>query len=340
MTGVPICLPEHPRFANQTERHVWTLLRDQLMDDDVLLAGVRVTDRMKDHEADLVVISPGAGVLIVEVKGGSVWRADGEWWQSRGSSRARIDPVGQARGARYALRAYVEADPRWFANGRRRIRWAHAVVLARSAVGEDFAATDCPRWMVIDRTELNRVGNRLCGILVDQKSNNRLLTHDHARVLVEVLAGRGRAHRDVIADAEDRSSQTQRLTEEQAVILGATRLLNRVEVRGGAGSGKTWLAIEQARRMTRDGKRVAVLCYSRGLAAFLRRHVATLPGEQRPAYVGEFHSLGHALGRRGRTRRRRPGDHQPANRSWAAGSRPPTSTADVNRLLRCPPSAP
>ena len=55
------------------------------------------------------------------------------------------------------------------------------------------------------------------------------------------------------------------------MILHAARLLNRVEVRGGAGSGKTWLAMEQARRLTADGQRVALLCYSRGLAAYLRR---------------------------------------------------------------------
>ena len=61
------------------------------------------------------------------------------------------------------------------------------------------------------------------------------------------------------------------------MILGAARLLNRVEIRGGAGSGKTWLAVEQARRLSREGKRVALTCYSRGLAAWLRapgRHTA------------------------------------------------------------------
>ena len=38
---------------------------------------------------------------------------------------------------------------------------------------------------------------------------------------------------------------------EQATLLQVTRLLNRVEVRGGAGSGKTVLALAQARELTR-----------------------------------------------------------------------------------------
>ncbi len=100
-----------------------------------------------------------------------------------------------------------------------------------------------------------------------------------------------------VAEAEERGDEGERrLTQEQAVLIGATQLLNRVEVRGGAGSGKTWLAIEQARRLSRTGKSVALLCYSRGLAAFLKRVVQSLPKNDRPAYVGEFHSLGHEWG--------------------------------------------
>lgn len=74
-----------------------------------------------------------------------------------------------------------------------------------------------------------------------------------------------------------------RLTQEQAVILQVTRLLTRVEVRGGAGSGKTVLALQQAKELTRGrsgerpAQRVALLCYSIGLAEHLKREVASWP---------------------------------------------------------------
>jgi superfamily I DNA/RNA helicase len=54
--------------------------------------------------------------------------------------------------------------------------------------------------------------------------------------------------------------------------------------------------VEKARRLAQDGKRVALMCYSRGLAEFLTRRVATLPRRQRPAYVGTFHNLGIGWG--------------------------------------------
>jgi RecA-family ATPase len=39
------------------------------------------------------------------------------------------------------------------------------------------------------------------------------------------------------------------MTEQQTHILGFLRNQHRVAVVGGAGSGKTWLALEQARRL-------------------------------------------------------------------------------------------
>ncbi|MCL3836641.1 DUF2075 domain-containing protein [Aeromicrobium duanguangcaii] len=53
------------------------------------------------------------------------------------------------------------------------------------------------------------------------------------------------------AAADERAETADRLTQEQATILGVTRLLTRVEVRGGAGSGKTVLALQQAKQLSK-----------------------------------------------------------------------------------------
>ena len=62
--------PEDPKFQTASEEEVWTRLRDTLPDDAVLIAGLRITDEDKDHEADLVVLLPHVGVVVLEVKGG------------------------------------------------------------------------------------------------------------------------------------------------------------------------------------------------------------------------------------------------------------------------------
>jgi hypothetical protein len=294
---MPICRPESPRFSSGAEQRVWQRLYEQLGPNDVIINGFRFSDRAKDYEADTILLLPGFGIVVVEVKGGRVWRVEDEWFQSSGSgSGRRIHPVDQARDCKYALRKYVEEDSRWYAGHRRRVRWAHAVVVPNTDLSHDFGAPDCPRWMIADRSNMTDLAEFLRDIPRQQETDNRVLDASDVDPVLDVLAGRGKSQRSVVAEASERDDEARRLTEAQAMILDATRTLNRVEIRGGAGSGKTWMAVEKARRLTADGKRVAVLCYSRGLAAYLRRHVATLPKRERPAYVGEFHSLGHSWG--------------------------------------------
>ena len=110
------------------------------------------------------------------------------------------------------------------------------------------------------------------------------------------MSGRGLPQRDVVARALAGEDTADALTEHQAVILDAIKLLNRVEIRGGAGSGKTFLAVEQARRLSTQGQRVALVCYSHGLASYLERVTAKWRRRQQLAYVGEFHALGMQWG--------------------------------------------
>jgi hypothetical protein len=64
--------PDYPKFAAPVEQQVWQRLRDTLPGEALLLANLRIIDADTDHEADLVVLLPGAGVVVLEVKGGSV----------------------------------------------------------------------------------------------------------------------------------------------------------------------------------------------------------------------------------------------------------------------------
>ncbi|MFN8043049.1 MAG: NERD domain-containing protein [Mycobacterium sp.] len=287
---MPISLPADPRFANDTERKVWQLLCDQLGDHDLVIAGQRVTDHLKDHEVDFVVAIEGAGIVCVEVKGGEVWHDDNKWWQkSRGGHVKEIEPVRQARDACYALRGFIEADPRWTQG---RLRWDHIVVLPNSDVPQHFALPECPRWKVIDRDDLPALTDSLRDLLLKQEIGRPPLTSTGIHQLRSALSGRGLPQRDVVARALENEDAADILTERQSVILEATKLLTRVEVRGGAGSGKTFMAMEQARRLANNGQRVALICYSHGLASYLKRISKNWSRRQQPGYVGEFHTLG------------------------------------------------
>jgi len=291
---MPITLPDDIRLATATERQVFNALVEQLGERDVIIAGQRVTDKHKDHEIDFVVALPGAGIVCVEVKGGEVWHNGTDWLQSQHDGKVKvIHPVRQVRDARYALRAFIEKDPRWTQG---RVRWNHVVVLPKSSVPQDFALPDCPRWMVIDRDQVGSIATLLRDVALNQKTQLPPLGDAAVDQLRIALDGRGLPQRDVVARAEAHEDAADILTRQQAVILSAVQLLSRVEIRGGAGSGKTFLAVEQARRLADRGQRVALICYSHGLASYLRRITAEWARRKQPGYVGEFHSLGMQWG--------------------------------------------
>lgn len=295
-------VPAEPVFTTESEAEVWRHVVATLGADDVVVANLRLAGDTKDHELDLVVLMPDVGIVVVEVKGGSVSVDDeGQWWQGAGARRRRIHPVDQARDGQYALRRYIETDERWQHSSRTRVRWAHAVVTPYTSVDEGFATPDCPRQTIHGREDMPQLAQRLREAASRQETGHRVPTHDDIELIGQILRGRHLPAPDVVADSQEREAVAQRLTQEQLTLLKVTRLLHRVEVRGGAGSGKTVLALQQARDLTRGAhdrptQRVALLCYSIGLAAYLKRAVATWKRQHRPAFVGTFHELGMSWG--------------------------------------------
>src|SRR5690606_33724154 len=117
------------------------------------------------------------------------------------------------------------------------------------------------------------------------------LSEDDVGPLVDLLAGDFTPHVELLAQAERHEQRIDQLTRDQARVLDSLRAFRRLKVVGGAGSGKTFLALEQARRRARAGERVALLCYSRGLGRYLERVTQTWRRDEQPAYVGLFHDL-------------------------------------------------
>lgn len=285
-------------FSTDSERAVWNRLRETLRDEDTMIANYRLTDTRKDHEADLVLVMPDVGVVVVEVKGTGVQCVDGTWTM-RGR---RIDPVGQVRDTKYAVRQFVESDRRWADSSRSRIRYAHAVVTPFTSLDVDFDLPDCPRWMIHDKDDLDDLARRLADIPLGFETHRRIPAADDCEVIVDILTARGTsAVADVVDQSDERQQRADRLTQEQGLVLGVTRLLRRVEIRGGAGSGKTVLALTQARQLShgradRAPERVALLCYSIGLASYFKREVASWHYKDRPAFVGTYEDLANLWG--------------------------------------------
>ena len=283
-------IPEHPVYGHHSEAMIVEKLREQLSEDSLIVVGQRISTDEKEYEVDILVAMPGAGIVAMEVKAGPIVVENGQWLQGSGSKQHVIDPVNQCRDALYALRGYVSADPRWPEQFQ---RWTHMLVFPNASIPDDFALPEIQRNRIADRDqlwELATIAYRLAQASGPQ--DRPFLALNTVDTLAEVLGGRGLPQRDIVARASENADIADALTREQSVLLRAIDALPRVEIRGGAGSGKTYLALEQARRLSRAGQRVALICYSHGLASYLKRVTSGWKRREQPAYVGEFHALG------------------------------------------------
>ncbi len=295
------CIPAEPNFASPAERRVWSKLRDQLPDGSVLLANVRFTGHDGDWEADLVVGLPDSGFAVIEVKGGQVWRAEGQWWQRTAQGDKAIDLDEQANSEKYLVSRFLAGHPRWKGG---RPRMVHMAALPDTTVGPQDPSPGLPRAWIIDKGDLPDAAGRIYDLL-----QSNLATQPHQRpgldevdLAAELIGGRGDPQADVARLQEVREEHCDRLTEDQFRVLDMARRIPRFEVAGGPGTGKTWLAMEQARRWAEEGHRVAFVCYSRGLATWVDRRVG--PVAQAPAPQREGAHVPRAGRRLGRADRR------------------------------------
>lgn len=285
---MPICSPRDPAFHSEAEREVWQALREQLPVDAHLLANVTFTGE-RDYECDLIVLWPDVGACVLEVKGGHVTFRDGVWTQSDATGSRPIDPIGQVQANRHALKKYIEQ--RWSGGA---LSPAWLLVLPHSSLPAGMDLPAAPRERIVDLVGMPTLADRIHALLAGSAATP--LAAARCRLVTDHLTGRFEPQADLVAEGGSRAEEVRRLTEQQFSVLSMLRRAPRFAVFGPAGSGKTFIAMEQARRLAADGKRVAILCYSRGLSRFIRRASDALPERQRPAFVGTFHQWGWRLG--------------------------------------------
>ena len=188
--------------------------------------------------------------MVLEVKGGSVWVDDQGRWRQNNRPHNVIWPVDQARDGKYALRTYVEADPRWRTSSRTRIRWGHMVVVPFTDLADDFTTPDCPRWTISGRGDLDDLAGRIHDLADRQETGHRVPDDGDIDLIREILTGRSLSPTSPRRRMSARPSRTGS-HRSRPPCSRWPRLIHRLEVRGGAGSGKTILALTQAKDLTR-----------------------------------------------------------------------------------------
>ncbi|MDP9184020.1 MAG: NERD domain-containing protein [Actinomycetota bacterium] len=279
--------PEFPeRDFRRGEQAVWDDLNAQLPGDAAVFYSVRLPDGTREREIDYVVAWPGEGIAVLEVKGGTISRDDdGRWWGWNLNKNAplRINPMEQASEVRHQLSAWLHSRHAQAAYA----RIQHLVVLPHTDT-QGYDAHDFRSEQVVDKPDRSRLAARIL-TAIQQGDGREPLSREAFDELTHLLMPAFKPDEEV-GDAAEAEDAADRMSRDLAERVAEWRYFPRLKVIGGAGTGKTWLAMAQAQRLAKENKRVALVCYSRGLAAFLERQTRTW--SKKPAYVGRFHGLG------------------------------------------------
>lgn len=288
------------------ERVLYRELAEQLGADYTVLHSVHwlaapSRGRARDGEADFVIAHPRHGVLVLEVKGGLI-RRDGATlaWTSEdrgGRVHAITDPFEQAERNMYALRDKLAATP---ATAGYAYHLARAVVFPDILVGTTHLGPNAPRALVLDSSDLPTLAHALRRAWEAAPGGGGVGPGvAGVTALVELLKPPLALTRPGLVGAMRRErEELLHLTEQQYTLLDLLSWQRRVAIDGTAGSGKTLLALEQCRRLARQGFRTLFTCYNKALAGWARQ---VLAGDLGPAMalvtVDNYHDLADRLAR-------------------------------------------
>ena len=228
----------------------------------------------------------------IEVKGGQVTIADGQWYQSDRSNKRKIQsPVAQSQSSLHALKNWLENQ----LGSRLSSRCVYMISLPYTDVPADWTKAGCPRSLVLDQTESKSPADLVRRAIENEGGGAAPLAPAFLERIVRKLSGDLETAVVPSNSSQEDEAAQDHLTERQSVLLQATRSLPRIRFTGGAGSGKTWLAVEKARMLSKQGKRVGLFCYNKGLGQYLQDRVATWR-QAKPVFIGEFHEYVRGLG--------------------------------------------
>lgn len=227
-------------------------------------------------EADFVIISK-FGIFVLEVKGGGVRCQDGIWeFTNRWGEvhRKSESPFDQARTATFALKSSLEKSD--LKKHLKRAVFGWGVVFTDCKFSTD--SLEIPKQIVCDSEAihlipsfsnflhnlrqywsthpLNKSYEELAGTIINDVCDYLRPSFDKVPSLISI--------------SNDTYRKVVRLTDEQYRVIDCLSEEDRIICQGGAGTGKTFLAVESARREIRSGRSVRLVCKSPHLVHFLK----------------------------------------------------------------------
>lgn len=233
---------------------------------------------LRESETDFVIFHPQKGIICLEAKAGHVFCRQGIWYYNDGQRMKHDGPYEQARMNKWKLKKYF--DEKDMTDVWKRCKTLHAVwfpsVNKSELNGIQFPA-DGDKSITLTEESLDNIErdiDRIFALELPSKVETTITKAEAKRILDNVLCPSFDLVPSMISELSIKQNAFNRLLKEQANILNFLEDQPFAVINGAAGTGKTMIALEKARRHSEAGERVLFLCFNRFLRDYCKTNYA------------------------------------------------------------------
>lgn len=270
------------------EKEIFRRLKNDTETDDwIVLHSLDIADHVKNvaGEADFVIIVPHKGILCLEVKGASqVRRKNGLWYYGSDTKPDYRGPFKQSSQAMHSIRKHLISRT----TGLTKVVFWSAVIFPYAEF--DIVSSEWHQWQLIDTHQFraNSIGKIIIEVLDSARNHliaknvpwfklsNSLPEIGQCETILNALRPDFEIYEPPKSRFTRLTQEIKQFTQEQFVALDAMDQNDRVIFKGPAGTGKTILAIESARRSEASNKKILVVCYNKLLSSALQNELKPL----------------------------------------------------------------
>lgn len=287
---MPRMIPPAPRDgANVSERKIFSALegmRDR--DDWVVIHSLRIARHRTSFvgEADFIVLAPGKGIAVIEAKSPSSVRYEHGDWYLENTPTPIKNPLEQLDGVRRSLRGYLKeldlldgsipvARLVWFTSlGRHDFENASPgdMQLFEWELGWKDDLKN-PAWLL---DHLFNEYDAWYSQITEVEHDPSVFTPERAEEIAHALLGNFHISESTADRLQERQLAEATLLAEQELVLELLEHNEHIYLDGPAGTGKSHLIVQAAKRNNRAGIRTLVACWNLLMAEQLASQVGEL----------------------------------------------------------------
>lgn len=232
--------------------------------------------KVRDGEVDFMIFDPNSGFIVVEIKGGGITfkSSTDEWFTTNSKGTFSIhNPFMQAKDNKFKVLEILKSHPHWNRTGVSKTLMGHAAFFPDISNVERLIMPQSPQELIGCSVNFEKFGKWVENVFEywkGQVEKFQPLGSSRVTIAETIFSRPVEVHPLLASQLADEEKIRIQLTDQQAYLLSALGMRKRAAISGGAGTGKTLLALNKARKLAESGIRTLLICYNRPLADHLK----------------------------------------------------------------------